>query len=148
MYQILEKRLSRLEQTQQEGLLSGGLKGIEKESLRITPNGSIAQSDHPTVLGATLTHPHITTDFSEALLELVTPPLRTAEECVNFQAEIHTFIYQYLEDELMWSASMPCVIRGEDGIPIARYGHIQRWPHEGGVSKRASCTLWAYHAGN
>ncbi|MDE1887501.1 MAG: glutamate--cysteine ligase, partial [Gammaproteobacteria bacterium] len=53
-------------------LLRGGLKGLEKESLRVDANGRIAQTMHPPALGAPLTHPHITTDYSEALIELVT----------------------------------------------------------------------------
>ena len=56
-------------------LLIHGLKGVEKEGLRITPRGSISLSPHPVQLGAALTHPHITTDYSEALLELITPAL-------------------------------------------------------------------------
>jgi glutamate--cysteine ligase len=56
-------------------LLIHGLKGIEKESLRINRDGSISLSPHPVQLGAALTHPNITTDYSEALLELITPAL-------------------------------------------------------------------------
>ena len=47
-------------------------RGIEKESLRVTPTGALAATPHPRGLGSPLTHPHITTDFSEAQLELIT----------------------------------------------------------------------------
>ena len=42
--------------------------GIEKESLRILHDGSLSQSEHPTSLGSPLTHPYITTDYSESLI--------------------------------------------------------------------------------
>jgi len=48
-------------------------RGIEKESLRVDSQGSISKKKHPDKLGSALTNSFITTDFSEALLELVTP---------------------------------------------------------------------------
>ena len=103
-------------------LLRGGLKGLEKESLRVTPQGRIAQTPHPQALGAALTHPHITTDYSEALIELVTPPLATPEATLGFLCDIHSFVFQHLGAEMLWATSMPCVLDSEQGIPIARYG--------------------------
>ncbi len=103
-------------------LLRGGLKGLEKESLRVDPNGRIAQTPHPPALGAPLTHPHITTDYSEALIELVTPPLATPEATLDFLADIHSFVYRHLEREMLWASSMPCALESEQRIPIARYG--------------------------
>ena len=55
--------------------LSDAKVGFEKESLRVI-NSNIAQSPHPESLGSSLCNQYITTDFSEALLELVTPPFR------------------------------------------------------------------------
>ena len=52
--------------------LRGIRRGIEKESLRAQPDGELALTPHPAALGSPLTHPHITTDFSESQLELVT----------------------------------------------------------------------------
>ena len=49
-------------------------RGIEKESLRVNKQGKLAQTPHPRALGSALTHPLITTDYSEALLELITLP--------------------------------------------------------------------------
>ena len=73
-----ERRLAGLVNARERGVLTGGLKGIEREALRVTPEGRISQAPHPRALGSTLTHPHITTDYSEALIELlemtVTPP--------------------------------------------------------------------------
>ena len=103
-------------------LLRGGLKGLEKESLRVDANGRIAQTMHPPALGAPLTHPHITTDYSEALIELVTPPLATPDATLDFLADIHSFVYRHLDREMLWATSMPCALESEQSIPIARYG--------------------------
>ena len=96
--------------------------GIEREALRITPSGSLAQTDHPEAFGSPLTHPSITTDFSEAQLELITGVHQNVESCIQELAEIHTFIHHQLEEELLWPASMPCGISNETTIPIARFG--------------------------
>lgn len=103
-------------------LLGAFLCGVEKESLRVNTEGSIAHTAHPRALGSALTHPYITTDFSEALLELITPPLATMEEVLGFLRELHRFVYAHIGDEYLWATSMPCVVPGEDGVPIARYG--------------------------
>ena len=47
-------------------------RGVEKESRRALPGGGLALTPHPAALGSPLTHPHITTDFSESQVELVT----------------------------------------------------------------------------
>ncbi|MGH8553809.1 MAG: glutamate--cysteine ligase, partial [Methylococcales bacterium] len=99
-----------------------GLKGVEKECLRIGPDGKISQSPHPKALGSALTHAHITTDYSEALLEFITPPFPDARDTVSFLRDIHQFVYDNLADELMLVSSMPCAISGDASIPIATYG--------------------------
>ncbi len=96
--------------------------GIEKESLRVAPDGHIAASPHPTGLGSPLTHPHITTDFSEALVELVTPALSDPAQVLTVLADLHAEVYRHLEDELLWVTSMPCVLSGARNIPLAVYG--------------------------
>ncbi|HVY65771.1 MAG TPA: glutamate--cysteine ligase [Gammaproteobacteria bacterium] len=103
-------------------LVRRGLRGVEKESLRVTADGRLSQRPHPRSLGAALTHPFITTDYSEALPELVTPPLRTSWETVQFLCDVHAFIHRRLDGELLWPASMPCSLGGNDDIPIADYG--------------------------
>ena len=104
--------------------LRGTRRGIEKEALRITPQGKLAQTPHPASLGAALTHPYITTDFSEALLEFITPPCSTIDEMLQWLDDIHRFTYSNIhsQQELLWMSSMPCAIDGEDDIPVARYG--------------------------
>lgn len=98
-------------------------RGIEKEALRTTPAGKLAQTAHPQALGSTLTHPSITTDYSEALLEFITPALESPEEAIDYLRKVHSYAYSGLNNELIWPASMPCIIDGEDSIRIAEYGH-------------------------
>ena len=52
--------------------LRGMRRGLEKESLRAHADGKLALTPHPAALGSALTHPHITTDYSESQLELIT----------------------------------------------------------------------------
>ena len=103
-------------------LMYGGLKGIEKESLRIAADGSLSTAGHPIGLGSALTNRYITTDFSEALLEFVTPAFETTWEALHCVCDIHQFTYSQLGEELLWPASMPCRIPADDEIPLARYG--------------------------
>ncbi len=103
-------------------VLQGMKRGIEKESLRITPDGNIAQTLHPKELGTTLTHPYITTDYSEALIELITPPVNTPEQAIEWLMDLHTFTYHHIGKELLWTDSMPCSFAKESDIRIAEYG--------------------------
>lgn len=123
MLGFIEEKLNLLAKNNFEPILQTGLIGIEKESLRVNKEGKIAQSGHPSSLGAALTHPFITTDYSEALLEFVTPPLSDADLAMGFLADIHRFVYPKIIDECLWPASMPCKLEGEQSIRIAEYGH-------------------------
>lgn len=100
----------------------GFRKGIEKEGLRVDADGFIAQTPHPAVLGSTLTHPYITTDYSESLLELITPVCSSTGELLDWLRNIHTFVQAELGTEVMWPGSMPCRLDGDPSIPIAEYG--------------------------
>jgi len=74
-------------------------------------------------LGSALTHPYITTDYSEALLELITPPSDSPNKALSFLENIHRFVYDNLDNELLWASSMPCIVSGDASIPIAYYGN-------------------------
>ena len=104
--------------------LRGIMRGLEKESLRVTPVGTLAQTDHASSLGSALTHPHITTDYSEALLEFITQPFTEVEPLLAQLDDIHRFTYQQLthNNERLWPASMPCTLGSDAEIPVARYG--------------------------
>jgi len=121
LHQGFEKRLS-LVAANGGHAMYGGLKGVEKESLRVTPDGYLAQTPHPAGLGSALTNHYITTDFSEALLEFVTPAFSTTWEALRCICDIHQFTYSQLGGEMLWTSSMPCRIPPNRQIPLARYG--------------------------
>ncbi len=127
----LSNRLNQLRENGHQNLLCGGLKGIEKESLRVSKEGLIAQTPHPKVLGSALTHPYITTDYSEALIELITPAFADVTKTLDYLQDVHQFVYDHLDNEMLLCTSMPCGINGDDSIPIARYGssNIGRMKH-------------------
>ena len=97
-------------------------RGIEKESLRVRPEGALATTPHPRGLGSALTHPHITTDFCEAQLELITGVHASALACLEELTQIHQVVFRNIEDEMLWCSSMPCGLPADDAIPIGRYG--------------------------
>jgi glutamate--cysteine ligase len=117
-----ERRVAALINSRERDVLQGGLKGLEKESLRVRPDGVIAHSPHPRAVGSALTNGQITTDYSEALIELITPPFKEPWALLQYLCDLHQFVYRHLGDELLWATSMPCIIDGDASIPIARYG--------------------------
>ena len=74
-------------------------------------------------LGAALTHPDITTDYSESLIEFITPPLPRVGDALQYLADLQAFVYRRLDNEILWSTSMPCVLSGDQNIPVAEYGN-------------------------
>jgi glutamate--cysteine ligase len=117
-----ERRVASLVNSGERGVLRGGRKGVERESLRVVGNGELARTPHPAALGAPLTNEHITTDFSESLIELVTPPFGETWELLQYLCDIHQFVYRHLNEELLWATSMPCAIDGDASIPLAQFG--------------------------
>ena len=122
MYSKFHQRLSALQSAASADIFQCGAIGLEKESLRVSKAGTLAQSAHPEYLGSALTNPYITTDYSEALLEFITPPCADVSDAMDFLRDTQQFVYAGLDDELLWSASMPCVVAGETSIPLAKYG--------------------------
>ena len=128
--------------------LKTNLIGIEKEGLRVSDDGSIAQTPHPEGLGSALKNPAITTDFSEALLELVTQPLKGADQVLDELTTIHNYIYHHLPgNERFWPASMPCILRGQTNIPVANYGSsnlgMMKTVYRRGLSNRYGSVMQA-----
>ncbi len=106
----------------QAPLLRGITRGFERECLRVDRNGQLARTPHPAALGSKLTHPWITTDYSEALLEFITPPSSDPQFPLRFLSDIHRYVAPLLGDEAMWPSSMPCALGMDRDIPIADYG--------------------------
>lgn len=97
-------------------------RGLERESLRYTPEGALTQTPHPKALGAALTHRWITTDFAESLLEFITPVSHEVDTLLAQMSDIHHFAQTKLGDEKLWPLSMPCYVGSEEGIVLAQYG--------------------------
>lgn len=122
MSELLNRRLRLLGERANLTLLEHCLHGIERECLRVTAQGRLAQTPHPEALGAALTHEQITTDYSESLLEFITPALEDPAQTLQSLEKIHRFAYTKLGNEFLWSPSMPCPLPAEEDIPIAYYG--------------------------
>jgi len=123
MKDVFLERFNALKNSQWVSCLSGITRGIEKESLRVNQHKGIAKTAHPLNLGASLTHPFITTDYSEALLEFVTPPTDNIEKPLNDLRELHQYTHHILSNEVLWAGSMPCLLpKRDEDIPIAQYG--------------------------
>ncbi|POP76102.1 glutamate--cysteine ligase [Pseudomonas syringae pv. syringae] len=120
--ELLNRRLALLGERNNLSLLEQCLHGIERECLRVTATAELARTPHPQALGAALTNGQVTTDYSESLLEFITPALKNPAETIDNLDRIHRFVYSKLGDELLWSPSMPCPLPDEEHIPIAYYG--------------------------
>jgi glutamate--cysteine ligase len=118
----LTRRLALLDDDAHRGLLGQGLRGIERETLRIDRQGHLARTPHPVQLGSALTNPQITTDYAEALLEFITPAEHDIGLTLHRLDAIHRFAYSKLGDEMLWSESMPCELPPEEEIAIGWYG--------------------------
>ena len=102
--------------------LKGLTRGIERETLRASPNGYLSTHPHFKGLGSALTNPNITTDFSESQIEFVTPAFSDAHNALDYLRDIHNFSYGQISDEFLWPSSMPCLLDEKTGIPIGEYG--------------------------
>ena len=118
MTDSLRTRLSAIE----PATLRGIARGLEKESLRATADGNLSMRPHPRALGAPLTHPRITTDFSESQVELITGVHEDIEACLAELTEIHQITLADIDGESLWCTSMPCPLPADDQIPIGQYG--------------------------
>ncbi|MDR5896381.1 glutamate--cysteine ligase [Larsenimonas suaedae] len=122
MSESFQSQLDLLRSTARQGMFRRIRRGIEKEGLRVDHDGRISARFHPEGLGAKLTHPHITTDYSESLLEYITPVYCRPKDALAFLGDLHRYTYRYLDGEWVWPASMPSRLNGNDSVPIADYG--------------------------
>jgi glutamate--cysteine ligase len=120
--QIPEHRLLNLSEESASALLASINRGIEREALRVSKQGTLSVKSHPRFLGSKLCHPFITTDFSEAQLELITSVSQSLSNTLEALDEIHRYVYSGFDDEFLWSASMPCELSSSQEVPLAQYG--------------------------
>jgi len=118
LHAAVERRLAALPAER----LRGMRRGIEKESLRTRPDGLLALTPHPAALGSPLTHPSITTDFSESQLELITGVHASAAAAMEELQHTHQAVFRAIGEEMLWVGSMPCGLPADGAIPIGQYG--------------------------
>ncbi|MFZ1254189.1 MAG: bifunctional glutamate--cysteine ligase GshA/glutathione synthetase GshB, partial [Trichococcus flocculiformis] len=95
--------------------------GIEKESQRITDEGTIAKTNHPTIFGNRSFHPYIQTDFAESQPELITPPMQSIEEMHEWLMAIHDVVLRSLpEGEYLLPCSIPPAMPASEEIKVAK----------------------------
>jgi len=116
------RRLALLDDDEHRALLGQGLRGIERETLRVDTAGKLARTPHAPALGSALTHPQITTDYAEALMEFITPAEHDISLALHRLDAIHRYAHAKLGDEILWSVSMPGELPAEQDIEIAWYG--------------------------
>lgn len=134
-------------------LLGDIRRGVEKEGLRVNTAKFLASTLHPTALGSTLCNSRITTDYAEALLELITAPRNSVEQLRSELLHVHTFVTQHLGDEVMWNQSMPAQLPPEPDIKIGWYGpsnagmfkHIYRRGLAERYGKRMQCIAGVHY---
>lgn len=103
-------------------ILHGIVRGIERETLRIDTHGNLVNTPFPSSIGSSLTHPWITTDFAESMLEFITPANASIDYTLTFLSDLHRYASGQIGDELMWPLSMPCFVNHEQDIQLAQYG--------------------------
>jgi glutamate--cysteine ligase len=120
---VFNETLGALSDAQGRQALAGLRRGLEREALRITSCCNLAMDTHPEALGSALTHSRITTDYSEALLEFITPVNGDIDALLTGLTETHAYTLRHLDGQKLWPVSMPCFVGDEKDIPIARYGN-------------------------
>ena len=110
-------------QSENLAAVAGIGRGIEREALRILPEGKLSEHGHYQQLGSALTHGQITTDYSETLLEFITPVSHSPEQAIAQLQDIQKYTFDNIEGELLWPMSMPCFVDDAENIPLAQYGH-------------------------
>ncbi|MCI5650492.1 MAG: hypothetical protein MR332_13905 [Fusicatenibacter sp.] len=101
-------------------LLLEGNFGLEKESLRIMPNGHMAYTPNPFP-----GNKHIVRDFCENQTEINTPVLPSAKAAVDslwdYTRQIQRTLAALPNRELLWPFSNPPLIQNEADIPVAQF---------------------------
>jgi len=121
--QLLKSTLAALSLEENRKSILGITRGIERETLRISKEGRLSSNTHPKSIGSALTHKYITTDFSEYLLEFITPATNDAKRTLNQLRDIQKYTQERLDNEVLWPMSMPCFIKNQDEIALANYGN-------------------------
>jgi len=118
----LSEYLSVFDKEENIAALTGFGRGIEREALRVLAEGKLSETPHAYSIGSALTNPYITTDYSETLLEFITPVNLKPEDAIAQLQDIQKFTLSQIDNELLWPMSMPCFVEDADKISLAEYG--------------------------
>jgi len=99
--------------------------GIEREGLRVTSDGTLSLTPHPSIFGDKKENPYITTDFSESQLEFVTPVFQNTSDAIDFLDSLYNIAALEIDKEYIWPQSMPAITPDEHDIPIAKFSSNQ-----------------------
>ena len=101
--------------------------GIERESLRVTADGKLAQTEHPFA-----GNPHIDRDFCENQVEIIgdvyCDPSDLNRQLVSLLDKVDAELVK--NNERLWAFSNPPHFGSEDEIPVARFHGAQRGKSE------------------
>lgn len=115
-----------------------GTFGLEREALRVHEDGRIALTDHPHILGNRSYHETISTDFSEAQPELITPVCHSVDDMYKqMQALEKVMMLSLPQDEYLWTYSMPAILPEDESlIPIVRVEDQSQITYREGLAER------------
>ena len=101
--------------------------GIERESLRVTSDGKLAQTIHPFA-----GNPHLDRDFCENQVEMIGDVFNDPADLIRQLGVLLNDINAELvkNKELLWAFSNPPGFDSEDEIPVARFHGAQRGKSE------------------
>ena len=110
--------------------------GIERESLRVTSDGKLAQTKHPFV-----GDPHIDRDFCENQVEMIGDVFNDPADLIRQLGGLLNEIDDELvkSNELLWTFSNPPKFDSEDEIPVARFHGAQRTISRKNTEKQKCC---------
>ena len=103
-----------------------GMFGLERETLRVTDNGTLALTPHPFV-----GNKYLDRDFCENQLELITPPCESIEQMMAELADLDNTACDELslKNEFLWMNSNPPHIFSENDIPVAEFSGEEAFKH-------------------
>ncbi|GAK31214.1 glutamate-cysteine ligase [Weissella oryzae SG25] len=118
MAKLIEKSKSYLqvftEHRNWRKFLLNGSYGLEMEVNRILYDGQLSDHPYPAAFGDRRTHPFLQSDYTEGMMELVTP-VRHSLAAAHQELRILTYLLQshLSEKEALWPLSLPPVIEPE-----------------------------------
>lgn len=112
--------------------------GIERETLRVQPDGTISSYPHRKDWGTRNHQPYIQTDFAESQVEIITPPEYTADHLMSWLKAAHQIVSEDIveEQDLLWPFSMPaCIPTDTTKIKIAQLTNQKEYAYREGLAR-------------